>query len=228
MMTAFSGARVTRLAARSLACLLLAVSLSACCAHFPAPYRPADWPRITSAVQALTDPPLEAKLQVFIVYGLLWCHHSAVRLTVPGHSVVFWDPGGSYGVPEPDIVRERDLILARPPDIDAYLKYIWSRSSQELEIFEWPLPASDAEKLRQVLMNGTDKDHPAGPFKTHTLAGRCSLAVSDFLHRFGGKVVSVPRTYFFPHDLARRLYTQSPKRILVFRRDQLPEVIIPP
>jgi hypothetical protein len=171
---------------------------------------------------------VEARLQVLIVYGLLWCHHSALRLTVPGHSVLFWDPGGSYGVLEPDKVRERDLILANPPDIEAYLKYVWSRSSQEVEIFEWTLPVPDAEELWEVLVNGAGKKHPAGPFKTHTMGGFCGSALSDFLHRFGRKVVSVPRTYFFPHDLARRLYTQSPKRILIFRRERLPEVVIPP
>jgi len=44
------------------------------------------------------------------------------------------------------------------------------------------------------------------------------VAVSDFLHRFAGKTLTVPKSFFFPEHLARVLYTQSPKRVLAFRR----------
>jgi hypothetical protein len=66
-------------------------------------------------------------------------------------------------------------------------------------------------------VNGTDKRHPAGRFTT-TMGGFCSVNLSDFLHRFATKTVTVPKSFFFPHDLAQVLYTQSPKRALAFRR----------
>jgi hypothetical protein len=48
----------------------------------------------------------------------------------------------------------------------------------------------------------------------------CNVSVSDFLHRFATKVMTVPRSYFFPYNLARVLNTQSPKRVLTFRRNK--------
>jgi hypothetical protein len=50
------------------------------------------------------------------------------------------------------------------------------------------------------------------------MGGFCCVALSDFLHRFATKIMTVRKSYFFPHDLARVLYTQSPKRVLAFRR----------
>jgi hypothetical protein len=46
----------------------------------------------------------------------------------------------------------------------------------------------------------------------------CTAAVSDFLRRFASKTLTVPRTFFLPEHLAQALYTQSPKRVLAFRR----------
>jgi hypothetical protein len=48
----------------------------------------------------------------------------------------------------------------------------------------------------------------------------CTVAVSDFLHRFAGKTLTVPKSFFLPEHLARVLYTQSPKRVLAFRRSK--------
>jgi hypothetical protein len=87
-----------------------------------------------------------------------------------------------------------------------------------VEVFEWDLTPTRAFELYDVLLHGTAKDHPAGRFTTFTMGLFCSVAVSDFLHRFATKEMHVPKSFFFPEDLARVLYTQSPKRVLAFRR----------
>jgi hypothetical protein len=59
------------------------------------------------------------------------------------------------------------------------------------------------------------------------MGGFCCVALSDFLHRFAGKIMTVPKSLFFPHDLARVLYTQSPKRVLAFRRGKQTQYLPP-
>jgi hypothetical protein len=108
--------------------------------------------------------------------------------------------------------------MVNPPDLETYLQHIWHFSSVEVEVFEWDLKPEDARELYNVLLNGTDRNHPAGRFTTTTLGMFCTVSVSDFLHRFATKTMTVPRSFFFPHNLARALYTQSPKRVLAFRR----------
>jgi hypothetical protein len=169
-------------------------------------------------MKSVADPLDQPLLQVIIVYGPAWDHHSALRLVCPGRPVLFWDPGGSYGIDLPDVVRSKDLIKVNPPDLQTYVQHIWHFSSIEVEIFEWELKAEDAHALYDVLLDGTDKNHPAGRFTTPTVGLFCTVAVSDFLRRFVGKTMTVPKSLFFPHNLARVLYTQSPKRILAFRR----------
>jgi hypothetical protein len=97
----------------------------------------------------------------------------------------------------------------------------------EVEVFEWDLTLDQAHELYDVLLNGTDKNHPAGKFSTTTMGGFCCVALSDFLHRFAKKTMNVPKSFFFPHDLARVLYTQSPRRVLAFRHGKQ-VVFVPP
>jgi hypothetical protein len=139
-------------------------------------------------------------------------------LVYPGQPVLFWDPGGSYGTTLPEDVRSKDLIRINPPDLEMYLRHVWNFSSVEVEVFEWDLRPEQADELYAVLLNGTDKKHPAGRFTTTTMGGFCCVALSDFLRRFATKTMTVPRSFFFPYSLARVLYTQSPKRVLAFRR----------
>ena len=198
--------------------LLLFIFLLAGCIHAPAPYRPTSWDHTRLDLKAVADNPSQPLLQVIIVYGPWWDHHSALRLVCPDRPVLFWDPGGSYGTFHKEDIRSKDLILIDPPDLEAYLQFTWNYSSVEVEVFEWDVKLEHAHELYDVLYNGSDKNHPAGRFKTATMGGFCCVALSDFLHRFAAKIMTVPKSYFFPHDLARVLYTQSPKRVLVFRR----------
>jgi hypothetical protein len=198
--------------------LLLFICLLVGCIHAPAPYRPTSWVNAPIDMKSVVDNPNQPLLQVIIVYGPAWDHHSALRLVCPGRPVLFWDPGGSYGTTLPEDVRSKDLIMVNPPDLETYLQHIWHFSSVEVEVFEWDLKPEDARELYNVLLNGTDKNHPAGRFTTTTLGMFCTVSVSDFLHRFATKTMTVPKSFFFPHNLARVLYTQSPKRVLAFRR----------
>ena len=198
--------------------LLLFSCLIISCAHAPAPYRPVNWMSSTIDMQSIQDIPNLPLLQVIIVYGPAWCHHSALRLVCPDRPVLFWDPGGSYGVFHQEDIRSKDLILKNPPDLETYLQFTWIYSSVEVEVFEWDLTLEHAHEMYEVLLHGTDKNHPAGRFTTPTMGGFCCVALSDFLHRFAGKTMTVPKSFFYPHDLARVLYTQSPKRVLAFRR----------
>jgi len=197
--------------------LLLLTSLLVGCVHAPAPYRPRNWENGPIDMKSVVDPPDEPLLQVIIVYGPAWDHHSALRLVCPDRPVLFWDPGGGYGFDLPEVVRSKDLIRVNSPSLETYLQHIW-HFSIEVEVFEWDLKQEHAHELYDVLLNGTDKNHPAGRFTTPTIGLFCTVAVSDFLHRFAGKTMTVPRTFFFPHNLARVLYTQSPKHVLAFRR----------
>jgi len=197
---------------------LLLTSLLVGCVHLPAPYRPRGWVHSPIDMKSVADPPGRPLLQVIIIYGPAWDHHSALRLVCPDRPVLFWDPGGGYVPDLPEVVRSKDLLKGNPLDVEAYLQHIWQFSSIEVEVFEWDLKPDLARELYDVLLNGTGKDHPAGRFTTSTIAPFCTLAVSDFLHRFAGKTMTVPKTLFFPYHLARVLYTQSPKRVLAFRR----------
>jgi hypothetical protein len=148
-------------------------------------------------------------------------------LVYPDRPVLFWDPGGGYGVGFPEDVRSKDLIRINPPDLETYLQHIWQLSSLEVEVFEWDLKPEEVHDLYDVLLNGTNENHPAGWFKTTTMGFFCTAAVSDFLRRFARKILTVPRTLFLPEHLAQVLYTQSPKRVLAFRRGRQ-TVYVPP
>lgn len=204
---------------RSILILVLLICVLMGCIYAPAAYRPRTWEHTPIDMKSITDLPGQSLLQVIIVYGQFSGHHTALRLVCPDRPVVFWDPGGSYGHTFPEDVRTKDLITVNPPDLEMYLQqHIWNCTSVEVEVFEWDLKPEHARELYDVLVNGTDKDHPAGRFTTTGVGLFCTFKVSDFLHRFAGKTMIVPKPVFRPHNLAKVLYTQSPKRVLSFRR----------
>jgi hypothetical protein len=208
--------------------LFLLISLLMGCIHAPAPYRPSNWEKATIDMKSVADPPGQPLLQVIIVYERWWSCHTALRLVYPGQPVLFWDPGGGYGVDPPaDVKRSKDLIRINTPDLETYLEYVWQFSGVEVEVFEWDLKPEDVAELYGVLLTGTDKNHPEGRFTTKSWEFFCAVAVSDFLNRFAGKTLTVPKSFFLPEHLARVLYTQSPKRVLALRRGKQ-IVYVPP
>ena len=88
-----------------------------------------------------------------------------------------------------------------------------------VEIFEWDLTRYQAERMHKILVKGTNRRHPAGRFRSASTGFFCCMSVSDFLMRFAGDIMTVPDTYFYPHNLEKVLYEQSPKRVLIFRRN---------
>ncbi|OGP52727.1 MAG: hypothetical protein A2Y65_07410 [Deltaproteobacteria bacterium RBG_13_52_11] len=207
--------------------LLLLICLLMGCIHAPASSHLSNWENAPIDMKSVADPPGQSLLQVIIVYGNWWSHHSALRLVCPDRPVVFWDPGGSYGETFPEEVRSKDLIKVNPPDLEMYLQHIWKFTSIEVDVFEWGLKPEYGRELYDVLIKGTDKNHPAGRFTTATTGMFCTVKVGEFLHRFAGKTMIVRKSYFLPHSLAKVLYTQSPKRVLSFRRGRQ-TVFVPP
>jgi hypothetical protein len=206
------------LAARFITPMFLGLCLAMGCAHSPGKSMPNTWMGSPINMKSISDSPNQSRLQVIIMSGKFWDHHTALRLVCPDRPVVFWDPAGGYGKTDPKIVRDNDLIRTHTPDIETYLPFRWENNDAVVVIFEWDLPPDQAWKLYAVLNEGTGKDHPAGQFTTVTFGFFCNTAVSDFLRRFATKTMTVTQSYFLPRDLARELYTQSPTRILVFRR----------
>jgi hypothetical protein len=206
---------------------VLVIFLLMGCVYAPASYRPRASEYVPIEMKTAADQPGQSLLQVIIVYGNSWAQHSALRLVCPDRPVVFWDPGGSYGENLPEMVRIKDLIKVNPPDLEMYVQHIWNHSSVEIEVFEWDLKPEYARELYDVLVNGTNSNHPAGRFTTTAMPMFCTIKVSDFLHRFAGKTMLVPESFFRPDNLAKVLYTQSPKRVLTFTRSKQ-TVYVPP
>ncbi|GJL65997.1 MAG: hypothetical protein NPIRA05_09680 [Nitrospirales bacterium] len=200
------------------------------CAVGPAPYLPHDWISQSHELIAGHNQTIRARLQVFITYSGLETSHSALRLVTTNGPVIFWDPGGDYGRFDDDwnaehglfpegTHRDNDLVLSNPPTIETFAQWRWTLHDTSLEVFEWDLADIQAQRLRQVLLYGTDDSHPAGRFSTWTYPMFCTMATSDFLKRFASPIIQLSQQYFFPDTLAQALYTQSPSRVHVYIRD---------
>lgn len=171
--------------------MIMALAMSVYgCANGPAHHLPSTWVSQPHAIRATIKPVQQARLQVYITDN-----HTALRLVSPTGPEIFWDPGGRYGLVDDDldrpyaplpkgIERGKDLIVSNPPDMETFVRWRWIVEDHRVEVFEWDLPDSDAQTLRDVLLNGTDDIHPAGSFSTSTLPLFCARATSDFLRRF--------------------------------------------
>ena len=206
---------------------LLSLLLFTGCVHLPAPHLPQSWNGTVADDRALIDPPNQAQLQIIIAYGQLVENHAALRLVSPGRQALFWDPGGGYNKQTAPHTRWNDLIVQDPPDLKTYLAFRRTRFDSAVEVFEWIITAEQAEELYDVLQNGRDASDPSGAFRTSTMGLFCSVAISDFLNRFAGDILTVSDTYFWPNELAKVLYTQSPNRVIMIRPDN-PLVIYQP
>ncbi len=204
----------------ALGLILLAVTG---CFHRPSPYMPEDWPRRTAAADSLTDDTAVPRLQIVIGYFDLWPNHTALRLVAPDRPVVFWDPGGGYGIQPPKRKRIRDVIVDAAPDIPTYLPFRWYNNDALIEIFEWDLSAAEAQRMHHVLMAGAGiEPDPGIDFDTETPGFFCAAAISEFLHRFGAPTFRVAETTLSPGRLSRALYQQRPHRVLLFYRRERP------
>ena len=203
--------------------------LPAGCIHMPAPHLPSTWIGTPAGMEAIDDKSGQARIQIIIAYGTIVDNHAALRLVCPGRQDIFWDPGGGYNVETAPQTRWNDLIIEDPPDLKTYLEFRKNTHYDDaVEVFEWDITTSQARALYDVLWNGTGADHPAGRFGSDTPGLFCSTAISDFLGRFATDIMTVNDTYFWPNELARELYTQSPDRVMIFRAGRPPMVYIRP
>ncbi len=213
---------------------LFIICLLSSCAFRAAPHLPATWIKQLPIVQTTTQPIHQARLQVFVTDT-----HTALRLESADKPVIFWDPGGEYGLSDYDwgaqyeplpegIKRDNDLIVSNPPDLTTFVNWRWIVEDGTVEVFEWDLPGSQAQRLRHVLLHGADDTHPAGSFSTWTFPLFCSIATSDFLRRFVSPTIQLSEAYLFPENLAKALYAQSPSRVRVFTIDGQKVVYVPP
>ena len=210
------------------------------CVVGPSPSLPATWVKHSDYVQTITTTTThQAKLQVFVAYSGMASSHSALRLVASNGQAIFWDPAGDYGQFDDDwydqyghqfenVNRVNDLIIDNAPDMKTIIRWRWTIDDTSVEVFEWDLSKTQAQKLREVLLNGTGDDHPAGSFSSWTPPFFCTMATSDFLSRFASPMIQLPKRYFFPHNLAKALYSQSPSRVRVFTWDGKKAIYAPP
>ena len=213
----------------------LAIVLAGCVIG-PTPFLPATWKQHTASIQPVSQRLDTPRLQILIMYSGLSSSHTALRLVQPGHAVLLWDPAGDYARFDADNVfwrgttprRIRDLISHQPPDLEIYIKFRWELDDTSVEVFEWDISPALANHFATILREGTDDSHPAGRFSSLTWPALCTVAVSDFLQRFAKPVLQIQDWYFFPHNLAKVLYTQNPHRVRIFTPDQPQIEYLPP
>ncbi|MDJ0720271.1 MAG: hypothetical protein QNJ04_01490 [Desulfobacterales bacterium] len=217
---------------RLTACTLGLLVLTATgCFHRPSPYMPVEWPRHPAPAASLVVTVESPRLQIIIGYFDLWPNHTALRLVAPDRPVIFWDPGGGYGLEAPKRTRTRDLIVDGAPDLHTYMPFRWYNNDALTEIFEWDLPGAEAQRMHRVLLAGAGiEPDPAIDFDTETPGFFCAAAISEFLHRFGRPSLWVETTTASPAQLSRALYAQQPDRVLLFYRQDRPgfQVMTPP
>lgn len=199
------------------------------CIHASVPHLPNTWNGTPTDMDVTIDRPGQARIQVIIGYGIFMDNHAALRLVCPGRQDIFWDPGGGYNVETAPHTRWNDLIIEDPPDLRTYLEFRKSTHYDDaVEVFEWDITTAQAIRLYDVLWNGTNAGHPAGRFSANTPGLFCSTAISDFLGRFATDIMTLEDKYFWPNELARVLYTQSPSRVMIFRVGKPPMVYVQP
>jgi hypothetical protein len=203
--------------------LLLAMGTATGCLHRPSPYMPEDWPRYPAVAESLAHEAEIPRLQIIIGYFAWWPNHTALRLAAPDRPVLFWDPGGGYGLEPPRRERIRDVILEGAPDIPTYLPFRWYNNDALIEIFEWRLSDAEALRLHNILMAGAGiTPDPAIDFDTDTPGFFCASAISEFLHRFGSPTMRLEGHTVSPARLSHYLYRQHPDRVLLFYRRERP------
>jgi len=164
-----------------------------------------------------------------VCYGPLTWTHTAIRLVNPTHSTVYWDPGGSYGLENPRFIRRRDLIANPAPTLDQLWAYRMKDClGNAMEVFEWDLPIHRVRSLQDVLIRGSINPKAKGTFDPNVIGSDCSKKVCLFLQKYLVGRIDVPKCLLFPHDLGRHLWTQRPSRVILYRKDRLPTVYIPP
>lgn len=193
-------------------CLLVLISS---CAHSPLPFVAKGLKRVPGSQKDNECSSNTSCLQIFIMYGEFSCAHTALRVQINENKTVFWDPAGGYGIAgSVNAVRVKDLVISPVPTVSEYLEFRSVIPTEAAEIFEFEIERRDAEYLYNVLSQSSKESDPEASYDTQGVGLFCSYHVSEFLEKFAGRVLSVKQV-FFPHSLAKQLYTQRPNRVLV-------------
>jgi hypothetical protein len=197
------------------ASLLIALLLASVGCHSGHALVPSGWTIAKAQPLAATQPAV-GHLQVFICYGDPGSNHSAVRIETPDRPPLFFDPGGKFGaVGLHRVMRYRCVILDHVPSVPEYWNWRTDFCGERwMEMFEWDLPPDRADRLWQVLKDGSQKK---GDFDPDYVGLACTLGVSDFLRQYGEPNVHLQQRFFIPHNLAAYLWTQRPDRVWEFR-----------
>ncbi len=209
--------------------------LNGCCFHrsYP-PMLPSTWNGNECDAKSLEDNPEQSKLHVVVMYHKASCKHTALRLYCRTTGPLFWDPAGAFATQirylgpaarhnrdfatkrYMDSERRDDVMSDKVPSLNQYMDWRKIINTHAVEIFEFNIAESEAEKLYAILRHGTKRSHPKGRFSTKAIGLTCGLSVARFLHRFAEKIVEVD-TVFFPHNLAKQLYNKDPDRVIIYK-----------
>jgi hypothetical protein len=200
---------------------LVALTVLTGCMHRPAPNLPVHWQGKPIPMESLEDKPTD-KLYVFVMYDKSMCAHTVLRISSPDHGTVFWDPAGGFGKPEYPVVAERrhDLVVDPIPTIPQYLDFRQYLPTSKVEIFEFDISESQAERLIGLLR--PEIGEKRAPYKTATDPMYCSTAISKFLSLHAKDILSVEKS-FFPHAFSAQLYAANPTRIILYDADSILE-----
>jgi len=237
-MTPYSFSCPTSVAAVS-SCLIIAVCVLSGCTTTHTKFLSDHWVEQPSSLHFASSSNPSSRLQVIITYDGPVSSHSALRLESASGDITFWDPAGAYGLVgymtnnrgqriRPYGKRVKDIVVTHVPDIPTYLNFRWLVGDSSVEVFEWELTNQETDELQKILREETGAQHPQGPFQTETAPAFCSLAISDFLQRFGTPTIQLADTYLWPHNRAESGLHQSPARVRVFHHGETELVFIPP
>lgn len=180
---------------------------------------PEHWRAQPVASPSVFDAPKNsAKLQILCAYGGLMDNHAALLLTAPDRPRLFWDPGGQFGYASPPgVQRQRCLIAVDAPCLTAYLQWRQREPDVWVEVFEWNLTPEVAQRLHQILIDGSERNGP-DQWDSNAMGTQCSVAISRYLQRFARDVTPIDRTYRLPTHLSRWIKAHCPPdRVLAFR-----------
>ena len=219
--------------------LMALVALSTGCTTTHTSYLSDHWIAQPQGVFPASFSHPSPTLQIIITYDGPLSSHAALRLVNHLGTVTFWDPAGGYGLHplhtelagtqlKPNIIRVKDVVVEPAPDLPTYVQFRWAVGDLTVEVFEWDVSSSDAQRFQAILREGIEAPDRVPEFFTETTPAFCTVAISEFLQRFAGPTLTLSDWYLWPHNLAQALIGQRPSRIRVFRQNQPESTYIAP
>jgi hypothetical protein len=207
--------------------LMLLIAPAVACHH--AGTAPPGWVGEPVTAPDTTDPTNQSQgnggqstgtLQVVICYGKLLSNHTALRLTTPDQTTLFWDPGGTYQHDDPAYARRHDVLTDNAPSIDEWWRYRRDGCREPImEVYRWSIDTEQAKRIHRILTEYVDPTDPTQTFEPDAGGLQCCKRVSELLIRFADGRPAVTKRYFWPHELGEHLWGQQPDDVTVYRAD---------